>query len=222
MGLNCDQARAIAFDLETIPMSGAAEYLEPSTAPDNYKDPAKIAAAIQEKDAKKLSGAGLDPDLCEIVAIGWWAEGQEPRVVTREQDSERDLLDGFWLHTAGFRMVGFNCLGFDLPVLLRRSLYLGIVPPAFQLNRYRHPQVTDLMMELTYDGLIDAHKLAFYRKRLALDVPEDPHTGSDIARLYTEGNWPAIAHHVRTDVMVTAQLAARLGYFRLPEAAEVL
>lgn len=203
----------LVFDIETAPLDEAAAFVEPATAPATYKDPASIAAYVAAAEAKAISKCALDPDLCRIVAIGWWAETEpEPVVLTADTDAEADMLDRFWQAAHGRQLVGFNCLGFDLPVLSRRSLYLGVEQPALQIDRYRHPQVDDLQLVLSFNGTFKLHGLSFYAARFGLEVP-DALTGADIGQAVAEGRWDDIRQHCRADVQKTALVAARCGYF---------
>lgn len=214
MGLNNEHAARLIFDIETAPLPEAAEYLEPVEAPANYKDPAKIEAYCAEKQAEHMSRCGLDVDLCRVVALGMWLEGAEASsVITAEGVSEANILRAFWAQMSlGNHLVGFNCLGFDLPVLLRRSLYLDVPTPSIQIDRFKHPQVTDLMDELSFNGKLKLRGLSFYSKRFGFDVP-DTMQGADIAQAVTDGRWADIEAHVTADVQKTALLAARLGHF---------
>lgn len=213
MGLNNEGAARLVFDIETAPLPDAADYLEPAEAPANYKDPAKIAAAIAEKNAENLAKCGLDCDLCRIVAVGAQLEGSDIETVTANDATEAQMLAWFWRLAAGRHLVGFNCLGFDLPVLLRRSLYLGITTPELQIDRFKHPQVTDLMQLLSFNGTVKFRGLAFYAKRFGFNVA-DALTGADVALAVTEGRWSEVEAHVKADIEKTALLASKLGYFR--------
>jgi hypothetical protein len=42
----------IVLDIETVGLPDAASYMEPVTAPANYKDPEKIAAYVAERHAE--------------------------------------------------------------------------------------------------------------------------------------------------------------------------
>jgi hypothetical protein len=209
------EARRLVFDIETVALPDAGEYLEPVDAPANYKDPVKIAAFIAEGTQQALLKAGLDVDLCRIVAVGWALEGDEPAAVTIEQfnGNEALMLKSFWMLLQDHHLVGFNCLGFDLPVLLRRSLYLGVHAPNIQIDRFKHPRVTDLMDELSYGGKLKFRGLAFYCKRFGIDVP-DTLTGADVAAAVASGDWAEVEAHVRADVRKTSLLAARMGLMR--------
>lgn len=217
MGLDNEHAARLVFDIETAPLDEAKDYIEPAEAPANYKDPLKIADYIAKANADQLAKCGLDVDLCRIVAIGWADEREWPeaRVMTIEQfrGDEALMLKAFW-HLATDRfLVGFNCLSFDLPVLLRRSLYLGVPAPRIQIDRFKHPMVTDLMDELSFGGKLRLRGLSFFCRRFGIDI-DDPITGADIALAVKEGRWDDIAHHVEADVKKTAALATKLGFWR--------
>ncbi len=211
MGYNDQNSAPIVFDIEPAPLPDAAEYFEPAEAPANYKNPAKIAAAIAEKQAEALSKCSLDVDLCRIVAIGWRLEGNPPYSMTTEASTESQIIKAFWHIVGEHHLVGFNVLSFDLPVLLRRSLYLGVDEPYIRIDKYKHPQVTDLMQVLSFNGAIKFRSLAFYCKRFGIDGGPDTLKGADVAQAVAEGRWADIEAHVTADVRKTALLAAKLG-----------
>ena len=131
----------LVFDVESVAIDKAADYLEPATAPSNYVKPEAIAAYIEKANAEQLAKAALDVDLARIVCLGI-DDGSGPLCETAtNEDDERDLLIAFWLRLTGPKvrpaLVGFNCIGFDLPVLLRRSLYLDVKSPKLQIGKYR-------------------------------------------------------------------------------------
>lgn len=230
MGLDNENAHVagrpwFCLDVETCPMPDCAQYLtDPIDAPSNYKDPAKIAAYIEEKRAKQIAEAGLDLDLCEVVAIGM-AFPDATYAQTRATTSEEDMLRGLWRfvrHTQeqGGTLVGFNCLAFDWPVLLRRSLYLGIPAPHLQIDKYRHDGIVDIAHELTFGGRMTWRSLAFYCKRFGIPF-DDSVDGSQIAQLVADGRWDLIEAHVRADVTGTVALAQRIGLVCVPEPEPV-
>jgi hypothetical protein len=220
MGFDNEHAVRLVFDIETCPLDDAAAYIEPAEAPGNYKDPAKIAAYIEQANAEQLQKCGLDVDLCRIVALGWQSERDETPFVMHGGHgiSEQMLLKSFWNLASVLHLVGFNCLGFDLPVLLRRSLYLGVPVPRIQIDRFKHPQVTDLMDELSFNGKLKFRGLSFYCKRFGIDIVDEL-TGADMAQAVKDERWDDIEAHVKADVRKTAALASRLGYFHAVETA---
>jgi len=220
MGLNNENSpsgagRWMAVDIETVPMVGLEAYLtEPIEPPSNYKDPEKIAAYIAQKRQEQIDRAGLDLDLCEVVCIaGQFAD--RGWVQTRETASEAELISGLWrfvatLQREGADLVGFNLLGFDLLVLLRRSLYLGIVPPPIRVDRYRHEGVVDVLDVLSFGRRELMRSLSFYCKRFGI-AHDDTITGKDIAPLVAAGEWAKVAAHCADDARATAELAVRIG-----------
>ena len=203
----------LAFDLETASDLTALPLLGPVTAPGNLKDPAKIAAAIEERTAARDSKLALDPDCCRIVAIGYTdSDGVVVVLPCPDATAERDALRVFWTEwqIVGHRPVGFNCVGFDLPVLMQRSRILAVDVPHISLKKYGSADCDDLMLDLSFGGLTDYKSLGFWCKRLALDVPEDTTSGKDIGALVEAGDWDAVVAHCRVDVIKTLALAQRL------------
>jgi hypothetical protein len=200
------------FDLETAPIDDAAQYLESASAPANYKDPEKISAYIAEADRQALNKAALDVDLCRVVALGWRDElsGKTDVRIAANEDEERDMIAAFWKYMGTGTFIGYNVLDFDLPVLLRRSLYLGIEAPKIDLGKYRHDRVIDLMQMLAFDGKLKYRSLGFYCRRL--NIPsDDKTTGADIGEMVARGDWGAVEAHCRADVDKTVALAERIG-----------
>ena len=211
--------RFCVFDIETASLAEAETYLPPPKPRANLKDPVKIEADLLEKTAASLERAALDPDLCRIVAAGWDCDGQAESAVCEDAAQERELLERFWTQSRGATLVGFNCLGFDLPVLLRRSLYLGVKAPCFSLNKYRPGSIVDLMQVLAYQGTLTYRSLGFYCTRFGVEV-QDAVTGADIGTLVAAGEWSAMHDHVRADVAKTTALARRIGVLAGADRAE--
>lgn len=224
----------LILDIETAPCERAADFLEDPKPPSNYKNPEAIASYVENAKVEALAKCGLDPDLGRIVALGWMLEGQEePTVRTcRAEVDEADALKELWrlvvLPSGAHRpLVTFNGNGFDLPFLMRRSLYLGMVYPQLNIDRFRTTHI-DLMAKLTFNGILKAHSLKFYAKRFCLPV-EDDTKGADIPALVRDGSdtaWRAIHDHCKADVLTTYLLASRLQLIdfdprALPREAEL-
>ena len=110
----------------------------------------------------------------------------------------------------GRRWWGSTAWALNLPVLLRRSLYLGVSAPSFSLNKYRPGSIVDLMQLLAYQGTLTYRSLGFYCTRFGVEVP-DAVTGADIGALVAAGKWSQVHDHVRADVAKTTALARRIG-----------
>jgi DNA polymerase elongation subunit (family B) len=225
VGFNSQNAALgkLVLDIETMPVDGADGFLEAVSAPANYKDPDKIAAYQVEKLSEQLARAALDPDLCALAAVGYQYEDDPLVVYTFGDTSEPDMLAAVWENVEMCdAVIGYNVLNFDLPVLIRRSQYLGVKVPVrgMALDRYRTPHV-DLMQRLSFDGKLKFRGLDFYCRRFNVEVP-DEHCGKDIGALVQAADWAGVAAHCRADVAKTRALAIRLGYIRTTETADVL
>lgn len=203
---------ALILDLETAAIDDAAQYVKPDS---RLKDAAKIAASIDERASK----AALNPWLCRIIALGWCYEGEEvERVeVAANEAAETTLLKAFWPriwdldeHSGGaMPIVTFNGLSFDLPVLMARSMLLGVPHATLNLDRYRSPHV-DLLQRLSWFDKEKALSLKFYCRRFGINT-DDAFTGAMIAECLANGDWESIKLHCASDVRLTRQLAERIG-----------
>jgi hypothetical protein len=207
------------LDIETACHPDAERMLPEFKHNAGTKDEALRAAQIAEKRAKALADAALDPDLCRIVAIGaWWDVDDEPRIhLCGDEEIERALLAEYWDIYAQRRhehpntvIVGSNVLGFDLPVMVRRSLYLQVDVPMLERGKYRHRDVIDLKSLLCDDDRLAWRSLEYYCRRFALDVPHDAIDGAQIPSLVAAGNWDAVREHLRIDLVKTRALALRV------------
>lgn len=201
-------SRTSILDIETVASPDAEKWIGTVRAPSHYRDPFKIQTYQTEKLAERIATASLEPDLCEVVAVAV-DSGQGAEGMTRAELDEQQQLEWIWDRVAGSRLVGFNIMKFDLPVLIRRSQLLGIPYPHINLDRYRTPHV-DLLNVLSFDGVISFRSLAFYCRRFDIDVPEDIIAGSDIGGLVAAGEWDLVLAHVLCDVKKTKLLAERI------------
>lgn len=214
----------LVIDVEAVAIPDVDTYLEPVSAPANYKDADKIATYCAERRAELIDRAALDVDLAQIVAVGLCAHDWAAPVVkvAREPGDERTLLAWVWGTWKGMggsgsysgsafcSFVTFNGLGYDLPLLMRRSLYLGIDYPQLQVDRFKHPGVIDLMAVLSLDGKLKFHGLSFYANRFGLPTEPDI-TGAEIGAAVKAGDWAAVEKHCACDVLTTKLLAERIG-----------
>lgn len=224
----------IIADLETCVHPEAATYLPPPaleylTAPKNYSKPETIEQWKVDEKARRIKGweddlerCALDPDLCRIVAIGYMRARDEDvtTLLCPTEEDEKVALETFWSEARQAMLIGYNFAGFDAPILMRRSLLLGVKAPGLYISKYKHPSIVDVMKILSFDNLFTYRKQSFYLKRFGLDVPEDTTTGADIAQLVHEGNWDAVRHHVRCDVLGCRALAAHIGLIPKAQAVE--
>jgi hypothetical protein len=140
------------LDIETAGNVEMERFLmQDARPPANYKSPEAIAKwAITEAD-KRLKRMPLDIDYARIVALGYAVDEELPRV---HLEDEWRGLNEFWRVAQGCsRICGFNVLGFDIPIILRRSWVLGIKPTCrIDMRRYSVAYVIDLMQLLYHWG----------------------------------------------------------------------
>ena len=205
----------ILLDIETAPLGDAGLYLEPVEPPANYRDPLKIEEYIRTKQREQLERAALDVDLCRVVAIGsMLPDSETPNVqLALDEKDEAEMLALFFALAESCLFVGFNVLDFDLPVLLRRALYLEVEAPYVALDRYRHPRVLDVLQKLTWNGKLKYRSQHFYCRRFGLTVEDDEFDGIHVPQLVATGQIDAVIRHVTCDVLQVRALAQRLGYW---------
>lgn len=218
-------SRFLVCDIETVGLVEAKDWLEPLSAPSNYKKPEAIDAYIKDAEAERLQKLALDPDCNRIVAFGWVdTDGGEPMVHLASNDFEEraglELFANVYRQKPDTRLITFNGRKFDLPVLMRRAMYLDVKFPILNVDRYRSEHI-DLYQKLTQNYDISAHSLKFYAKRFGFTTL-DKVSGADIGRLVAENtkeSWQQVYDHVLSDVGLTHALAARLGYVKLAQSA---
>lgn len=199
------------LDLATCPLEGAEDWLPAVKAKGNLKDPAKIADDLAEKRASQIETMGLDLDLCRISAIGLcdvsgWDPSQVTVTLAKTEADERDMLASWHKQLMDAETITFNGLGFDLPLLERRMLYLGLPPLRWNLDRYRTTHV-DLLSKLSDHGKRPYRSLQFYAKRLGWSDLSKPLTGADEALAPSRGQWNELHDSVEHDVVATLRLA---------------
>ncbi len=218
-------SRHLIVDVETVAIKDVETYLEPVSAPSNYKDSEKIKAYIIEETQRQAAKAALDIDLARIVCLGWQMGEEAGHWIIKDEIAEQTILAEFWrqfwpVYVPGHTIaVTFNGLNYDLPLLLRRSLYLGVPAPKLQLERFKHADAIDLMQILSMDGRLKLHGLRFYCQRLGIPV-DDESVGADIAGLVAAGDWAAVEKHCTADVAATHALAVRMGVLKPSQLIE--
>ncbi len=218
--------RYLVLDLETVGVANAADFIQTDdiAAPSNYKDVEKIDAYVAAERVKRINAAALDLDLARVCVIGELAPGAKDVTVSviRSEEREAEVLGelaqfielGYSSDQYAVCLITFNGHRYDLPLLMRRALYLGVSFPTLNLDRYRSPHI-DLYEVLSMRGALKAHGLRWYMRRLGMTdlLESDPleHGGGDVAGAVAEGRWEDIAAHCRADVMGTFRLAQWMG-----------
>lgn len=201
----------VVFDIETGPRPVAElEALMPEfDAPANYKDPAKIAEAIEQKRAAWIEKAALSALTGRVLAIGCLIDGEYHAKIAGDDLAEVDVIRWFW-SLVGTRtlLIGFNSNRFDLPFLFRRSWSLGILPP-LRSNGRSFAGSIDLMEAYQLGDRTDYVSLDTVAKFLGVGAKTG--SGGQFADLL-KFDVDAAARYLENDVMLTARVAERMGF----------
>lgn len=204
------------FDLETVPNEEALAFVELPKAPKTIKDPEKIEAAVSDKYAEIIAGAALDPDLCQIKSVSYSVglKGDIVVNIVNKKLSEEQAIADFWdkFGRCQGNAVGYNILGFDFPVLLRRSFDLGVIPTMIpMLAKFRSEPITDLMQIFSGWDWHFTKKLKWLCKRYGIPIPAgDEVDGSQVENM-TEKQ---LRVYAASDVEITRELYKRMnGYY---------
>lgn len=197
---------------EKIEAARLAHEQAKSTAKSDY-DAARAQSLQDHTDRAALSAA-----TGRVLAIGYHSAETGKTLVHGEDQTEAELLNGFWaqysrMRKAGRRMVGFNSNGFDVPFLLRRSWMLGVdVPPSARNGRYLDQIFVDLReIWLCGQRWGDCESsLDHVAKCLGVGQKTEGVTGADFARLWAEDR-PRAIEYLTQDVRLTYEVAVRLG-----------
>ncbi len=171
-------------------------------------DDARLAAI--EAQRKQMA---TSPEMCQIVAMGWAVGDQEPVSMITGEDgvTEKMILERFWvLAKSVTRVIGFNILGYDLPVIFVRSMLLGVEPSRqFDLKPWGNDCID--LMKVRWPG--PAGKLKWLASALGIEIPAGDVDGSQVEELY-KTNRPLLGQYVRSDVVLLQQLHAMYrGFF---------
>jgi DNA polymerase III epsilon subunit-like protein len=143
-------------------------------------------------------------------------------IFTDEQDEQHGLavfvdlvndLRSRCMVTSDTRLVGFNILQFDAPVLVTRCRLLGVTPPALDIRKYGSKDITDVMADLCLG--LDPDKAIMRRSQKAMAArfgiaSTDTTSGADVAQMVMEGRFEAIAAHCQADIDVLRELFRRV------------
>lgn len=219
-----------SFDIETIPDPAAQALMpEPEVKLGNTKDPEKIAAKVAEAKAAQAEKAALDPLTARVVCAGFSGEDIRECVCAmafdseaRMADEERSVIQWIFMRLArpDLHLVTFNGHVFDLPMLYRRALILGIDPAQFNAppimawnrGRYTTERHTDLKQVWTdgkgvaYQGessLNSIARIVLRRSKVDFDVTTIP------ALIATDEGREAVRQYCLVDCDLTMDLFDR-------------
>ena len=227
------QGRTLVFDIETV--GEPFEELDAATQEAFLKPLHHVPTEEEVQRRRELlkSGMGISPLTGFVVAIGmedveagrqavyftdpnrlgeeWEEDSVQFRVL-----SERDMLAAFWKVADHYHtFVTFNGRSFDVPFLMLRSAFHGIRPTKHLVAArylYQHPPQAvhiDLLEQLTFYGALaraGARSLHLFCRAFGIPSPKEEGSGADVARLWEEKQYEAIARYNLKDVAATSAL----------------
>jgi len=134
-------SKTYIVDIESQPIEALKElFFNGIKAAGNLKDPEKIEADILKKREAATKGMSVDIDFCEIKCIGLKIDDEPAKIVSLEEfighiESEVNVaaeIASDFNKRHFYRLVTFNGKHFDLPVIIRQCLRLGIKSPAIK------------------------------------------------------------------------------------------
>lgn len=204
------EKKVVAIDLETIADRAMLSILPEVTPKGTLKDPAKIAADIEEKTIKQIADMGLSPSMNLICCAGWCDEtGTGSFSITDgTHEAEKKLLTDFWEILARYdHFVTFNGRAFDLRCLHLHGITHGIRPPVnIDKGRYNRGNHTDLRLILAGEDMFAKGKLDFFCKKYLGDQKTEGIDGAQVQSFFDMGLHDDIADYCEKDCSLTYQL----------------
>ncbi len=198
----------LILDVATTPIIGAEQWLPAPKAAANLRDPLKISADLEAKSLAAKDGMGLDLDLCRISALGWMElpDTTVHTAVAVTEADEADLLKMRHTMLQDAQTITFNGISFDLPLIERRLLYLGLPTLGWSLDRFKSNHI-DLLAKLSDYGKRPYRSLGFYVNRLNWVDLVKPLSGAQEATALKDGKIEELRASVAHDVIATYRLA---------------
>lgn len=172
-------------------------------------------AKAHKAEADLNKTLSLDPERCRIAALGYAVgDGEVQGIAVDEQMPEDELLRLVWnILKRGWKanspIVGYNVIAFDLPVIMVRSILLGVTPTrSVDLRKYGNPDMVDLMVARFPSGR--RKSLKTLAEQYDIEAPCPDKDGSDVLAMTPAER----TEYVKSDVVVTRALHRRFrGYF---------
>jgi DNA polymerase elongation subunit (family B) len=167
----------------------------------------------------------LRPEFGHVICIGMGHDGRgrgelETKGLTaRVVEDEPRILEAFWEVTRSardWRFVTYNGLAFDLPYLIRRSIYAGVPPSTgLPLRPYAPDSHFDVMRVLSNWERADAVRLDVVAELLGLRKWPPGMEGSQVLGLWRAGRVDEIEAYCLGDVRLAYEIFLRVEpYFR--------
>jgi hypothetical protein len=207
---------AAYFDIETAPQpaSKIAHLIPDIAAPSNYKDAEKILSYINAAKSKWLEEAALSAITGTVLCVGVLRPANGKHIFELVEGEEETILETIWgMYSTGefegVPWVGFNCKGFDLPFLIRRSWHLRVpVHGKLFIGRYFSNRIVDLMD--IFGCFQNRERDSLDRISKFLGVGEKNGSGADFAKVWASDK-PKAIEYLKNDLALIKGAADVMG-----------
>lgn len=204
------------IDIETIPADDLIEELRPEAKLGNLKDEKKIEAKKEEwEKSGQIKAMSVSPLMNKIVSIQIWSSEGECFMKTPGSLGEIELIKAAWIAIEAHQLIiGYNHIGFDMPTLINRSMFLGIPIPTFpSLKKYSTFPFYDVMQILAGWDSSKWVSLDWMAQRFGMK--KNKGNASDVYPNYLAGKWKEIDDYCKEDVRQTHEIYKRMiGYYK--------
>jgi len=204
-----------AFDLEMIANPDMVDCLPEVKPSGTLKDPVKIQADIEKKQAKQYADMGLNPHTNLICCASFQdVYTGEKQSFMLDEAEEGVLLCDIWEHLEPFQLfTSFNGMSFDIECLKFHSMVAGVkMSKIISQEKYRQGNHVDLRMVLSRNNDYAKGNQGYFCKLLFGEEKEIQ--GSEIQGLWDAGKFDKIKKHCEDDVEQVCKLYKKLeGYY---------
>ena len=195
------------FDIETRP--NLPSKLPFFAGKAGTKDPEKIKAQQEEKRKKYIDNAALNAETASVCAFGCY-DTHTGQYVDAIGDNEASLLTFALEQLNKGDICGFNSRRFDVPMLVRRAWICGVKVPAWIADRAGGWQGHIDLMEQWGCG---DRQLFIGLDRLCelMGIEGKKGSGKDFYKWLDKGETEKAKEYLKQDVMITVEIARRMG-----------
>ncbi len=216
---------SITFDIETIPWQKQftaaqqdlfnKEFTETKTKKYGEKE-----LSEEELNDLEILVKSVNPYLGEIVVIGIYITDNKREELIALDGNEFDILSKFWNIIDGFNgtFVSFNGLQFDVPFIIKRSMYHNIKPTnnnflnLRKYSTYPHFDVKYIMGNFNTYAIGTLDQLCDF---LNIESPKNGDVKADSVFLnYIEGKIKLIKEYCLRDVKATYECYKRIKNYQ--------
>ena len=194
-----------------------------ATLEDYLAEPATPELAATRREVERYMA--LRPEFGHVVCIGMGhdrrgrGELETKALTARTVEDEPRILEAFWDMVRGsrdWRFVTYNGLAFDVPFLVRRSIYLGVPPTTGLPTRpFALDSHFDVMRVLSNWERADTVRLEIVAALLGLTKWPPGMEGSQVFALWQGGRHEDLEAYCLGDVRLTYDVFLRVEpYFR--------